>query len=84
MVFEGSYSSYVSDQVPGWVRQYSPSHFANVLYATPQSDFDSAVNLSRTRSRAGFLFVTDLPGSGNPYGAMPSYWSQEAATIGKC
>jgi hypothetical protein len=84
MVFEGSYSSYVSDQVPRWVRQYSPSHFANVLYATPQSDFGSAVNLSRTRSRAGFLFVTDLPGSGNPYGAMPSYWSQEAATIGKC
>jgi hypothetical protein len=84
MVFEGSYSSYVSDQVPGWVSQYSPSHFANVLYATPQSDFDSAVNLSRTRSRAGFLFVTDLSGSGNPYGAMPSYWSQEAATIGKC
>jgi Spherulation-specific family 4 len=84
MVFEGSYSSYVSDQVPGWVSQYSPSHFANVLYATPQSDFDSAVNLSRTRSRAGFLFVTDLSGSGNPYGAMPSYWSQEAATIGNC
>jgi len=84
MVFEGSYSSYVSDQVPGWVSQYSPSHFANVLYATPQSDFDSAVNLSRTRSRAGFLFVTDLSGSGNPYGAMPSYWSQEASTIGNC
>jgi len=84
MTFEGSYSSYVSDQVPSWVSQYSPSHFANVLYATPQSDFDSAVNLSRTRSRAGFLFVTDLSGSGNPYGAMPSYWSQEAATIGKC
>jgi Spherulation-specific family 4 len=84
MTFEGSYSSYVSDQVPGWVSQYSPSHFANVLYATPQSDFDSAVNLSRTRNRAGFLFVTDLSGSGNPYGAMPGYWSQEAATIGNC
>ena len=84
MVFEGSYASYVSDQVPGWVSQYSPSHFANVLYATPQSDFDNAVNLSRSRSRAGFLFVTDLSGSGNPYGAMPSYWSQEAATIGHC
>jgi hypothetical protein len=84
MVFEGSYASYVSDQVPGWVSQYSPSHFANVVYATPQSDFDSAVSLSRSRSRAGFLFVTDLSGSGNPYGAMPSYWSQEAATIGHC
>ena len=84
MVFEGSYASYVADQVPGWVSQYSPSHFANVIYQTPPSDLVSAVNLSRSRSRAGFLFVTDLSGSGNPYGAMPSYWSQEAAAIGHC
>jgi hypothetical protein len=84
MVFEGSYASYVSDQVPSWVKQYSPSQFAHVLYATPQSDFASAVNLSRSR-RAGHLFVTNLPGSPNPYGSMPSYWSQEAKTIeGAC
>jgi Spherulation-specific family 4 len=80
MVFEGSYSSYLSDQVPSWVSQYSPSQFAHVLYDTPQSDFASAVNLSRQR-RAGHLFVTDLSGSGNPYGALPSYWSQEASTV---
>jgi hypothetical protein len=80
MVFEGSYSSYLSDQVPSWISQYSPSQFAHVLYDTPQSDFASAVNLSRQR-RAGHLFVTDLSGSGNPYGALPSYWSQEASTV---
>jgi hypothetical protein len=80
MVFEGSYASYLSDQVPSWVSQYSPSQFAHVIYATPQSDFASAVSLSRSR-RAGHLFVTDLPGSPNPYGSMPSYWSQEAQTI---
>jgi hypothetical protein len=80
MVFEGSYSSYLSDQVPSWISQYSPSQFAHVLYDTPQSDFPSAVNLSRQR-RAGHLFVTDLSGSGNPYGALPSYWSQEASAV---
>ncbi len=80
MVFEGSYSSYLSDQVPSWISQYSPSQFAHVIYDTPQSDFASAVNLSRQR-RAGHLFVTDLSGSGNPYGALPSYWSQEASAV---
>jgi hypothetical protein len=80
MVFEGSYSSYLSDQVPSWISQYSPSQFAHVLYDTPQSDFASALNLSRQR-RAGHLFVTDLSGSGNPYGALPSYWSQEAGDV---
>jgi hypothetical protein len=80
MVFEGSYSSYLSDQVPSWISQYSASQFAHVIYDTPQSDFASAVNLSRQR-RAGHLFVTDLSGSGNPYGALPSYWSQEASAV---
>lgn len=84
MVFEGPYSSYVSDQVPSWVNQYSPSQFAHVIYETPQADLANAVSLSRAR-RAGHLFVTDLSGSGNPYGALPSYWSQEADTVpGPC
>jgi hypothetical protein len=84
MVFEGSYASYVSDQVPSWVNRYSPSQFAHVIYDTPPADLGNAVSLSRAR-RAGHLFVTDLSGSGNPYGALPSYWSQEADTIpGPC
>jgi Spherulation-specific family 4 len=80
MVFEGPYSSYLSDQVPSWVSQYSPSQFAHVIYETPSSDLASAISLSRKR-RAGHLFVTDLSGSGNPYGALPSYWSQEAGAV---
>ncbi len=84
MVFEGSYASYLQNQVPSWVSHYQPGQFAHVIYATPESDFASAVSLSRSR-RAGYLFVTDLPGSGNPYGAMPSYWAHEAATVaGNC
>jgi Spherulation-specific family 4 len=80
MVFEGSYSSYLSDQVPSWVSQYSPSQFAHVIYETPSSDLASAVSLSRQR-RAGHLYVTDLSVPGNPYGALPSYWSQEVGAI---
>jgi len=80
MVFEGSYSAYLSDQVPSWISQYSPSQFANVVHDTPQSDLASAINLSR-HHRAGHLFVTDLSASGNPYGALPSYWSQEASAV---
>jgi hypothetical protein len=80
MVFEGPYSSYLSDQVPSWVSRYSPGQFAHVIYDTPTADFAGAVSLSRQR-RAGYLFVTDLSGSGNPYGALPSYWSQEASTV---
>jgi hypothetical protein len=84
MVFEGSYSAYLSDQVPSWISQYSPSQFAHVIYETPPADLGRAVSLSRQR-RAGHLFVTDLSGSGNPYGALPSYWSQEAGSVaGSC
>jgi hypothetical protein len=80
MVFEGSYAQYLADQVPGWIGAYQPDQFVNVVYATPRSDLASAVRLSRAR-RAGYLFVTDLPGSPNPYDAMPSYWPQEVAAV---
>jgi Spherulation-specific family 4 len=80
MVFEGSYAQYLADQVPGWIGQYQPDQFVNVVFATPRSDLASAVRLSRAR-RAGYLFVTDLPGSPNPYDAMPSYWPQEVTAV---
>jgi hypothetical protein len=81
IVFEGSYSAYLSDQVPSWISQYSPSQFASVIHDTPQSDLVSADNLSRQR-RAGHLFVTDLTAaSGNPYSALPSYWPQESSIV---
>ena len=84
MVFEGPYSAYLSDQVPSWISRYSPSQFAHVIYETPSSGLATVVSLSRER-RAGHLFVTDLSGAGNPYGALPSYWSQEADAIpGAC
>jgi hypothetical protein len=84
MVFEGSYAQYVADQVPGWVSQYQPDQFVHVVYATPRPDLARAVRLSRAR-RAGYLYVTDLPGSPNPYDAMPSYWPREVAAVtGKC
>ena len=84
MVFEGPYSSYRTTRVPGWVSRYQPGQFAHVVYATPRSELASAVRLSRAR-RAGHLFVTDLPGSPNPYGGLPGYWPAESAAIaGTC
>jgi hypothetical protein len=81
MVFEGSYAQYLSDQVPGWISRYQPGQFAHVIYATPEPDLARAISLSRAR-RAGFLYVTDLPGSPDPYDALPGYWAREAAAIG--
>jgi hypothetical protein len=79
MVFEGSYASFESDSVPSWVSGYGRDRFAQVIYDTPEADLATAVKQSWSR-RAGHLFVTDL-GEPNPYGALPSYWSTEAATV---
>jgi hypothetical protein len=80
MVFEGTYAQYSQLQVPGWVSRYDPSRFVNVIYATPGSNLARTVSLAGRR-RAGYLYVTDLPGSPNPYNALPSYWSQEVAAV---
>jgi hypothetical protein len=79
MAFEGPYSLYHNIDVPSWVFDYSPDRFANTVYATSGSQVTSALNLSKTRN-AGYVYVTNGTG-GNPYSALPSYWSTEDSVI---
>jgi Spherulation-specific family 4 len=80
VAFEGSYASYLGLQVPGWVAHYKRTRFADVIYATPRPDLASVVRLSRHR-RTGYLYATNLPGSPDPYTALPGYWASEVASV---
>jgi hypothetical protein len=79
VVFEGPYDSYRGLQVPGWVRRYPASRFAQVVHNTPRADLAHAVRLGRLR-RAGYMYLTDQGGS-DPYTALPGYWTQEVAAV---
>jgi hypothetical protein len=80
VAFEGSYASYRGLAVPAWTAHYKAARFADVIYATPRSDLASAVSLARHR-RTGHLYVTNLPGSPDPYSALPAYWAREVTAI---
>ena len=77
MVFEGTYSQYLSLHQPGWVRRYPASKFAQTIYATPGSGLRNVFKLATSR-RAGHVYVTDDSGD-NPYDVLPSYWSRETS-----
>lgn len=79
MTFEGPYTSYTGIHVPSWAYRYSPSRFANTIYATAGSQVHNAINLSRSRN-AGYVYVTNRSGS-NPYDGLPSYWATENSAI---
>ncbi len=80
MVFEGTYAQYLTASVPGWVRNYPASKFAHTIFATPGADLSSALSLAQSRN-AGYVYVTNVTdGTGNPYDALPSYWSTEDAS----
>jgi hypothetical protein len=65
-----------------WPRRPSAPRARHLCDA--ESDLASAVSLSRAR-RAGFLYVTDLPGSPDLYHTLPGYWARQAAAIaGRC
>jgi glutathione peroxidase-family protein len=82
VAFEGSYASYRQLQVPAWTAHYRPARFADVIYATPRPDLAGAVSLSRQR-RTGYMYVTNLAGSPDPYTALPGYWGAEVAALAK-
>lgn len=81
VTFEGSYASYTTYQPPSWEASARPGQLWHLVYATPQSDLDSAVTLARSRN-VGYLYVTpdDLP---NPWDTLPAdpYWTQELTAV---
>jgi len=80
MVFEGTYAQYRAVQVPGWAHDFPAARFANTIYdAVTGAQANNAMNLARSRN-AGYVYVTNLSG-GNPYDALPSYWSSEVTAI---
>ncbi len=78
MTFEGTPSDLAAgaSTVPG----YDPSRFWGVVYSARASALASDLT-TLTGDGFGAVFVTDqnLP---NPYGVLPSYWSQEVAAVG--
>jgi Spherulation-specific family 4 len=82
LVFENTYASYLSLQVPGWVRRYPATRFAHVIYATSASQLSHAISLARQR-HAGFVYVTNGTGL-ERYNSLPAYWSGENRIIAGC
>jgi len=82
MVFENTYASYVSLQVPGWVRRYPATRFAYVIYGTSGSQLANAISLAQQR-RAGFVYVTNGTGL-DRYDSLPGYFSRENTIIAGC
>lgn len=79
-VFEGPYTSFVNDSVPGYVKTTAASKMSVVVYATSANNVTSALNLAKQRN-AGTVYITDNSNSGNPYNTLPAYWSTELNQI---
>jgi len=75
LVYENTYANYRKLRVPRWAAAYPADKFATLIYSTPDSQFTSALDLSRRRN-AGYVYVTGTGGL-NPYRALPSYWPRE-------
>jgi PKD repeat protein len=78
VTFEDTFANYTGQYVgSAWTASYPSSHFWNIVYAVPAAaDLPTVLSLAAERG-AGWVYVTDqtLP---NPYGALPSFWDEEA------
>ncbi len=80
LVFDDSYSAYVSVQTPAWVFNYPANKFWHVVYSVPTAqEMREAIRLSRQRN-GRHVYVSDgvLP---NPFDSLPSYWLEELREI---
>lgn len=75
LIFEDAFVNYPAWQPSPWVFNYPASRFWHLVYATPENNLLTALQLSSARN-AGWIYVTndDVP---NPWDTLPtgSYWT---------
>lgn len=84
VTFEGSYARYVQK---GRTRPQGLAHLPsakiwNIVTAAPATALGGVMKLAAQRGIGG-LYVTD-EGVPNPYGRLPSYWSNEVNSTSSC
>ncbi|CAJ0787720.1 hypothetical protein LMG7141_01978 [Ralstonia condita] len=79
VVFEDSAKHYKTYAPLAWQANYPISRFAHIVYAASATQMLTFV-ANASSLGAGSVYITSktLP---NPYGALPSYWSQEVTAV---
>jgi hypothetical protein len=82
VTFEGTSAKYATYSPPSWVLHKHANEIANLVYAAPSTVLITDCKKAES-DNAGLLYVTNLPETlnpeteGNPYEALPSYWTTE-------
>ena len=85
VTFKGTSAEYATYSPPSWVLHKHSNEIANLVYAAPSTALTTDCKKAES-DNAGLLYVTNLPETanpeteGNPYEALPSYWTTETET----
>ena len=63
------------------LKRYSPSRFAALPYQIPDSKTMRQVLKEAVAKRIGYVYVSDTPSGGNPWGKLPDYWDDEVEAV---
>lgn len=66
---------------PLW--QYEPTRFAALTFQINDANAMCQVISDAIKKRIGYLYVSDVPKSPNPWGQLPTYWDQEVEAASK-
>jgi len=82
-IFEDTYTNYMSYTPPSWVTQYDPSRFWHMIHSLDAGNISEVQQVMAHAKlpavNGGWVYVTDLPLSPNPYSTLPStaVWNEE-------
>jgi hypothetical protein len=78
--FARNWPEYQTDYAPpDWMPANSPQRFCHFVHSVPPTDVARAMSLTISNG-AGYVFTTDGT-EPNPWGALPSYFDEELATL---
>ena len=83
VTFEGSADTYLnafSSTNRGWETAANSGKIWHIVYGTSSTQLGQVLDASRSR-QAGYVYVTDLPFSPNPFASIAGFWAAEADNV---
>ena len=83
VTFEGSADSYLNAFTStnrSWETAANSGKIWHIVYGTSDTQLGQVLDASRSR-QAGYVYVTDLPLSPNPFSRIASFWAAEADNV---
>jgi Spherulation-specific family 4 len=86
VIFENTQKAWIAYRPPGYIKKYSPQHFAALVHSTSNRKLMKSTIDRAIKHQFGYIYITDDrtdTADRNPWDSLPEYWQAQVNYVQK-